>query len=381
MLNASQIRAETRPGRYGDGRGGHGLALLIRPAADGGIRKSWIQRITINGQTTNLGLGPYPLITLAEARRQAIENRRKVWHGQDPRRRPLTPTKTTFQHLAEKVIAVHAHQWKQSGRTAEKWRNTLTKYAYPRLAEMPVAAITRADVLATVQPIWATHPTTARTLLQRIGKILQYAVADGHRDTNPVDAALRAALPKQDRRVRHHPAIPAADTPAVLSAIQNGPANNDTKAAFQFLVLTATRTNETRLATSTEIDDDTWTIPADRMKNGLPHRVPLSRQALTLLNGRDNGYLFRGANPKNPLGHSTLLNLLRRAGINATPHGFRSTFRVWVAEHTDTPRAIAEAALAHQNADQVEAAYLRTDLLDRRRNLMQQWADYILPPS
>lgn len=382
-LNASFVRAVKQVGRYGEGRGGHGLALLVRPRAAGGIRKSWIQRIRIDGQTTNIGLGPYPVVTLAEARKRALENRRDVDKGMDPRRsagRGLVPS---FAEATDAVIAIYRTGWKSGGRTEQKWRTTLRDYAFPTLGAKPVDKISTADVMAVLVPIWHEKPVLARTLKQRIGAIMRWAVCQGFRADNPAGDAIAAGLPKQNGHTNHHRAVPHNQVASVIKKVHRSAALPTTRACFEFLVLTASRTSEARLALWSEVDTEgaMWTIPGERMKSGREHRVPLSLRVLEVLEQahqwRDRSDLVFPSRTGRPLGHSTLLHLMRRLQIDATPHGMRSSFRIWVEECTDTPRTVAEAALAHVNRNQVEAAYLRSDLFDRRRQLMDQWADYL----
>ena len=370
-------------GRYGEGRGGHGLALLVRSRAAGGIRKSWIQRIRIDGQTTNLGLGPYPVVTLAEARRRALKNRRKVEKGSDPRRRSRNGRVPSFAEATDDVIAIYRTGWKPGGRTEQKWRTTLHDYAFPALGTKPVDKITAADVMAVLVPIWHEKPVLARTLKQRIGAIMRWAVCQGFRADNPAGDVIVAGLPKQNGHTNHHRAVPHIQVASVINDVRRSAALPTTRACFEFLVLTAARTSEARLARWSEVDMEgaVWIIPGERMKSGREHRVPLSERALEVLEQarrwKDGSDLVFPNRPGRPLGHSTLLHLMRRLRIDATPHGMRSSFRIWAEECTDSPRTVAEAALAHVNRNQVEAAYLRSDLFDRRRLLMDQWAAYV----
>lgn len=382
-LNASFIRAVKQEGRYGEGRGGHGLALLVRPRATGGFRKSWIQRIRIDGRTTNIGLGPYPVVTLAEARRRALDNRRKVEKGIDPRRSSSNGHAPSFAQATDAVIAIYRTGWKQGGRTEQKWRTTLRDYAFPTLGPKLVDKITTADVMAVLVPIWHEKPVLARTLKQRIGAIMRWAVCQGFRADNPAGDVIVAGLPKQNGHTNHHRAVPHSQVASVIDKVRRSAALPTTRACFEFLILTAARTSEARLALWSEVDMDgaVWTVPGERMKSGREHRVPLSNRALGILKGtyewQDGSDLVFPSRTGRPLGHSTLLHLMRRLRIDATPHGMRSSFRIWAAECTDTPREVAEAALAHVNRNQVEAAYLRSDLFDRRRALMDQWAAYL----
>ncbi len=379
-LSATFVRTVSMPGRYGDGHGGHGLSLLVKRAACGGLAKSWALAIRPNGRTTSVGLGGYPIVTLAMARERALENARTVAEGRDPRRRAQRAP--TFAQACETVIAIHAANWK-GGKNERQWRASLRDYAMPKLARKRVDAITTADVMAALLPIWSTKRQTARRVRQRIGAVMKWAVAQGHREDNPAGDAISAALPNNRVPAKHQRALPHAEVGAALARVRESGAYLGTKLAFEFLVLTASRSGEVRQARWEEIDRDgaVWTIPGERMKTGREHRVPLPPRALEVLD--EAARLFDGDGLVFPsptgrvLNHSTMTKLLGDLGIDAVPHGFRSSFRDWAAECTDAPREVCELALAHVNSDRVEAAYRRTDLFERRRDLMGTWADYI----
>ncbi len=379
ILSAAFVRTVTQPGRYGDGRGGYGLSLLVKPTANGRLSKTWSQRVRFHGRVTNIGLGPYPIVTLAEARKKAVANRRTIEAGLDPRGSRVP----SFSQATEKVIAIHAAGWKPGGKSEKQWRSSLSTYAYPRLGRRPVDRITTADVMACLLPIWHTRPETARRVRQRIGAVMRWAIAQGYRTDNPAGDAIGAALPTNMGRRRHHPALPHTDVAASLATIRASAAYPTTILAFEFLILTACRSGEIRGTRWDEInlDEATWTIPATRMKTARQHRVPLPTRAVELLTEaqrfRDrSGLVFPSATGRE-LSDATLSKLMREHNIPAVPHGYRSSFRDWAAELTDTPRQICELALAHVNNDRVEAAYQRSDLFDRRRQLMQHWADYL----
>ena len=253
-LNAGFVRAVKQVGRYGEGRGGHGLALLVRSRAGGGIRKSWIQRIRIDGHTTNIGLGPYPVVTLAEARRRALKNRRKVEKGIDPRRRSGNGHVPSFTEATDAVIAIYRTGWKPGGRTEQKWQTTLQDYAFPTLGTKPVDKITTADVMAVLVPIWHEKPVLARTVKQRIGAIMRWAVCQGLRADNPAGDVLVAGLPKQNDHTNHHRAVPHNQVGSVINEVRRSAALPTTRACFEFLVLTDARTSEARLALWSEFD-------------------------------------------------------------------------------------------------------------------------------
>ena len=379
-LSATFVRTVSIPGRYGDGHGGHGLSLLVKRAAHGGLSKSWAQAVRPNGRTTSVGLGGYPVITLAAARDKALENARAVAEGRDPRRR--IQRAPTFAQACETVIAIHAQNWKGC-KNERQWRASLRDYAMPKLARKRVDAITAADVMAVLLPIWSTKRQTARRVRQRIGAVMKWAVAQGHRQDNPAGDAISAALPNNRVLPKHQRALPHAEVGAALARVRASGAYLGTKLAFEFLVLTASRSAEVREARWDEIDRGgaAWTIPGERMKTGREHRVPLSPRTLAVIDKAahlfdGNGLMFPSPTGR-VLNHSTMTKLLGDLGIDAVAHGFRSSFRDWAAECSDAPREVCELALAHVNSDRVEAAYRRTDLFERRRILMIDWAAYV----
>ncbi|MCY3887046.1 MAG: tyrosine-type recombinase/integrase [Chloroflexi bacterium] len=380
-LSAAFVKTITVPGRYGDGRGGYGLSLLVKPTSTGRLSKTWSQRLRIAGKLSSIGLGAYPIVTLAEARQAALENRRAVARGRDPRSGGVP----TFAGAVDSVLAIRAAGWKDGGKSEKQWRASLRDYAMPKLGRTPVDRITTADVLAVLVPIWSTKRETAKRVRQRISAVMLWAIAEGYRDDNPAGEAIGAALPKNSGRQEHHRALPHAEVGAALATVRASEAWPATKLAFEFLVLTACRSGEVRGALWEEIDDQTatWTIPAARMKASLAHRVPLSARALAILDAarelaNGSGLVFPSVRGSE-LSDNTLSKLLRELGIPAVPHGFRSSFRDWAAECTNAPREVCELALAHVDSDRVEAAYRRSDFFERRRQLMEEWAAYCNP--
>ena len=379
QLSAAFVKTVTRPGRYGDGIGGHGLSLLVKPTTTGRLSKTWSQRLQVEGNAVNMGLGSYPVVTLAHARKKALANRRSVAQGSDPRGSGVP----TFAEAAEKVIAIHRESWRPGSKSEAQWRASLRDYALPRLESKPVDQVTTSDVLAVLVPIWSGKRETARRVRQRIGAVMKWAVAEGYREDNPAGDAIGAALPRHRSLTQHFPALPHKKVAGAMAMVRVSGAWTGTKLAFEFLVLTAARSGEVREARWEEIDFEsgTWRVPGERMKSGHPHRVPLSRRALAVLveargitDGR--GLVFPAVNGRS-LSAMTLTKLVRELGIEAVPHGFRSSFRDWAAEETDHPHDVIEAALAHVIRNKVEAAYMRTDLFERRRHLMEDWATYV----
>ena len=385
ILSASFVKTVRQPGRYGDGRGSHGLSVLIKPTSTGRLSKTFAQRLRLDGETFNIGLGSWPVVTLAEARAKALENRRAVAQGRDPR----NPSSSipTFAEAAETVITLHAATWRDGGKSAKQWRASLETYAFLRLGRKAVDKITTADVMAVLMPIWNEKRETARRVRQRIGAVMKWAVAQGFRDDNPAGDAIGAALPKNGNGRQHQQALPHADVAEALTKVRASNAYLGTRFAFEFVVLTACRSGEVRGATWDEVDlkGSTWTIPGARMKAGVEHRVPLSSQALDVLEQAralddGSGLVFPAQRQGSPLSDSTMSKLLRGLSIPAVPHGMRSSFRDWCAE-TGVPRDLAEAALAHQVRDAVEAAYFRSDLFERRRAVMEDWGSYAAGPQ
>ena len=334
----------------------------------------------MDGKRHDLGLGPWPIVSLAKARQRAFANRVAIADGVDPLAEKRRAKMPTFADAVEKVIAIQGEAWKDAGKTAKLWRATLREYA-SAIGEKGVDEITTADVLAVLVPIWVKKHETARKVRRRIGTVMKWAVARGYRQDNPAGDAITAALPKPSRQVRHMPAVPHGEVAAAIAAVRASGAWPATKLAFEFLVLTATRSGEVRLATWGEINTDRWTVPAARTKTTREHRVPLADRAIEILRearalSDGSGLVFPSARGK-ALSDMTVSKLIKEQGVAAVPHGFRSSFRDWASERTDYPREVIEAALAHVVKNQSEAAYARSDLYERRIGLMRDWGAYL----
>ena len=336
--------------------------------------------VTVHGKRVDLGLGSAKWTTPSEARATAQANRKIARTGGDPRtgRHSTVPT---FEEAADTVIRMHAETWRDGGKTANQWRASLRDYAMPRLGRRPVNAITSADVIAVLMPIWNAKRETARRVRQRIGAVCKWAIAEGHRDDNPAGDALAAALPRNGNHRQHFKAVRYDRVSGALATVRASGAWWATKAAFEFLTLTAARSGEVRGARWSEIDEDVWIVPGERMKGGKVHRVPLSPRALEILEeARERtggeGLIFPSITGR-VMSDSTISKLVKELGIDGTPHGMRSAFRDWASEQTNTPHAVMEAALAHTIKDKVEAAYARSDMLDKRRSLMGEWSSYL----
>ena len=374
-LSAAFIRSAP-PGRHCDGQG---LYLVVQPTGT----RSWVQRIVIRGRKRELGLGSTALVPLAEAREQALANRKLARQGGDPlaekRRSQGMPT---FADAAVHVVEQKRAGWR-SPRHPQQWLSSLERYAFPRIGGQPVAEVTRADVLEILSPIWHVKAPTARCVHQRVHAVLEWAVAMDYRVDNPCDRVL-PVLGHQGDIVQHMRALPHREVAAVLATVRASGETPVLSLAFEFLVLTAARSGEVREARWIEIDTThhVWTIPATRMKAKREHRVPLCARAGEILDaartlGDGGSPLVFPTGGGKPLDDRRFRRLLQRHRVAAVPHGFRSSFRDWAAEETDHPREVIEAALAHVVQNKVEAAYARSDLFERRRRLMDEWAAYL----
>jgi len=380
-LTAKFVESAKEPGKYFDG---HGLFLRVQP---NGARQ-WVQRITIRGKRCELGLGNPSLVTLAEARQQALANRKLSVSGGDPiRAKKEAEAVLTFEEAARKVHALHLPTWRNAKHGAQ-FLSTLETYTFPRIGALKVGDVTTSDVLAVLTPIWTDKPETAARVRQRIGTVMKWAVVQGWRQDNPAQS-IAQALPKRDNSLREHrKALTYAEVPGCIAAVQASQAGLSTKLAFEFLVLTATRSGEVRGALWSEIElgdakhPAVWTIPASRMKAKREHRVPLGARAVDILRAAQGlsdgaGLVFPGTKTGKALSDMTLSKLVKELEFAADIHGFRTSFRTWAQERTNFPREVAEAALAHTIKDKAEAAYARSDMFDKRRKMMDAWAGYL----
>jgi integrase len=404
-LNALKVAREKRPGLYGDGGG-----LYLQVTAGGS--KSWIFRYwvaerdpatgkpvrdpttdKVKGRSREMGLGSRITVSLAEARDHALECRKLREKDIDPidareearRHAALERAKSLkFKAAAATYMAAHRIAWKNDKHAAQ-WTATLQTYAYPLLGEVSVHAIDTALIMKVIEPIWAEKPETANRVRGRIESILDWATVRGYREgENPARwrGHLDKLLPSRSkvRRTQHHSALPYAELPAFMSLLreQEGVA----ALALEFTILTAARTGEVIGAQQSEINqrERLWTVPAERMKAGKEHRVPLSARALELTATAveaDINFVFPGGRLGQPLSNMAMLTVLRRMGRHdLTVHGFRSTFRDWASERTNFPSEVVEMALAHAVDNKTEAAYRRGDLFEKRRRLMDNWAEF-----
>lgn len=387
-LNSVAVNAKKDPGYYPDGNG-----LYLQVAASGS--KSWVLRFSLNKRAREMGLGSIVDRTLAEAREQARKYRQQLAEGIDPievrkaqRQANLLATmaRKTFKECALEYHKLHASGWKNP-KHADQWINTLTAYAFPVFGDRDVTSVSKGEILQALEPIWETKTETASRVKQRIRAVLDWAAARDYRaghDPHLWDQVDRS-LPKAKaiKKVTHFAACPYVSVRTLLRTIRNSASTETVKDAFEFTVLTAVRSGEARAARWEEIDfgGRRWIIPAERMKAKREHRIPLSRPALEILERRrqlagESSLIFASDRQK-PLSDMVFTMLLRREGFDYTMHGFRSTFRDWSAEQTAFPREVCEAALAHTNKDATEAAYFRSDLFEKRRELMEAWAAYL----
>jgi integrase len=387
-LTEKRIDKLKSPGRYHDG---HGLYLQVLSETN----RSWLLRYERNGRERWMGLGPLRLFPLAMAREKADEAQRRLWEGIDPldhRRRVMAQLASeqdrtkTFQECAEAFLAKHSDGWKNA-KHRQQWTNSLKSYAYPVLGRLSVADIATPHVVRMLEPIWLEKQVTARRVLGRVERVLNYAKAAGYRGgDNPAkwSGHLRDLMPANGKATEHFTALPYTELAAFMADLRER--QGSAARALEFTVLTAARTGEVIGARWDEINlrEKVWTIPADRMKAAKEHRVPLSEPALAILKSlpREDGndYLFIGTTAGAGLSAMSMTAVLKRMKREVTTHGFRSTFMDWAHDRTAFPKVVIDMALAHAVGDKVEAAYRRGELLEKRRRLMAEWARYCATP-
>jgi len=374
-LTATAVKAAKEAGRYNDGEG---LALLI--GKRGG--KSWMVRIQKDGRRRDIGLGSASKVPLKLARERAAAVRSQVEAGIDPiAERQKAAGIPTFAEAAKMVFAENEPNWRNPIHRAQ-WLSSLERYAFPAFGNRSVVQVDAAAVRDALAVIWLAKPETAKRVRQRTRAVIDWAVAKGYRETGLAMPVIDRSLPKQRAKPKHHPALPYAELPEFMGKLRSGESMG--RLALEAVILTAGRSGEIRGAVWSELDLEAalWTIPADRMKGGREHVVPLSEAAVDLFTRMkehkrgDSHLVFPGQKRGRPLSDMTLTKVMRDMELKATPHGFRSTFRDWVAEQTDWPAELAEAALAHVVRDKTVAAYQLGSMLEKRRELMAAWADY-----
>ena len=378
-INAVQCKTLSKPGLY---RADDTLYLSVQESG----RRSWIQRVMIDGRRHDIGLGSFPVVSLAKARKRAFRNREKIADGINPLLEKRRSSMPTFRVATERTHKSFAPSWKNE-QHARSWMQVVQKHTFPILADLPVDQISQQDVLNVLEPIWTTRPETARRVRGRIRSVLRFCEAHGFVDRNVAGDAIDGALPAMPKVKEHLRALPYSEAPAAFKAIETKVTTESPRLCLLFILLTAARSNEAREATWGEIDlkSATWEIPASRMKAGKIHRVPLSKSALAVLdqavNIRDGSDLIFPSPAKSghPMANNTLKKHMVKVGLweRTVVHGFRTSFRTWAAECTDIPREVCEMALAHTVGTGVEQAYSRSDLLEKRVRLMQQWSRFL----
>ena len=377
-LTVARIKALTEPGRYVDGDG-----LMLRVATGGS--KQWVLRVRIDGERRDMGLGSLKVLTLAEACAKAAELRREIARGVDPiaEKKKVVDPVPTFRDAATRVHADHKAAWK-NGKHQAQWLSTLENYAFPVLGDRPVDKIEGPIIRDVLAPIWLSKPETARRVRQRIGAVLDWSYVNGYRKSEAPMRSLSKGLPRQPRKDGHFAAMPYADIPAFIARLRERVSVG--RLALEALILTAARSGEIRGATWSEVDLEagTWSVSAERMKMGRVHHVPLAPGTIEAFRRAEplrapcTDLVYPGQSLKKETSDMTLLKVMRDFELPYTVHGFRSAFRDWVAEETSYPGEVAEAALAHAIPNKVEAAYRRTDFLEKRRALMRDWAAFCL---
>lgn len=386
-LSAYQVRRLKRPGLHAVG-GVAGLHLQVRHEN----ARSWILRIKVGDLRRDLGLGRYPDVSLEQARARAREARQQLWAGIDPvaaRKEALDALKAaqakrlTFDQAALQCWRIRSKEFRNQ-KHAKQWLSTLKLYATPVIGSLPVDQIELPHVVRILEPHWLTKTESMSRLRGRIETVLEWARVAGYRDGIDNPAAwrtLKHVLPKPSKvhKVVHMPALPWPDLPAFMAEL--GQRDGIAARALEFAILTATRSGEVRHATWDEFDLDAklWTLPGERMKAERTHRVPLSKQTVTLLMAlprrEESPYVFAAARG-GPLSDMALSQVCRRMQVKAVPHGFRSTFKDWCRSSTAYPDEVSELALAHVSDDKTRAAYARDELLPKRTRLMRDWAKY-----
>ncbi|WP_019571254.1 site-specific integrase [Thioalkalivibrio sp. ALMg3] len=387
-MGALEVKRLDRPGFHAVG----GVSGLLHRITETGAR-GWVLRVTVAGKRRHYGLGGYPDVSLAQAKERARELKDQLWRGIDPvaerkaandARRAEEARRMTFADAARQYHEAKAHEFRSAKHRAD-WLSSLERYAFESLGDLPVAEIELPHVLGVLKPIWHERTETATRVRQRIEGVLHWATVSGYREgENParwkgnLDVTLPA--PQKIRKVKHHRALPWKDVPAFMADLRGRDGMG--ARALEFAILTAARSGEVRKACWTEIDLDArvWTVPGDRMKTGKPHRVPLSDDAVALLEALprfEGSDLVFTAPRGGPLSDMSISAVCKRMGVDAVPHGFRSSFKDWARSSTSFPDEVSELALAHVNSDATRAAYARDELLPQRAELMAEWSAFM----
>lgn len=377
-LTHKYILKAAEPGRHGDGRGGNGLSILITERPGGRITRTWSQRVQINGQVTNVGLGSFPVVSLAKARAKAADNARRIAQGEDIRKPP--PKVPTLNEVIDQMIAARSLK-NPTKRTVDGWHRLKARCA--PIGSKPVSAVTVPDILAIVEPLWAESTRKATDLREFLDSAMKRAIRFGFRTDNPSTPDILEDLGKPTPPV-HHESLPHAELGTALAIIRDTPVWWAVRYGLLFLALTGVRSEDVRAAKweqfALESDNPTWTIP--KTKNGLPHTVPLSTWAIEILlyaeemTGGGHGLVFPPQRGGKLMDDGRFSKLMKKLEITAVPHGFRSSFRNW-AGGSGVPDPVAERVLAHKPPTQTVEAYLHDPFIEERTPVMQLWADYI----
>ena len=384
-LTAAFVRTVKKPGKYHDGAG-TGLFLRVDPSG----KSYWVQRVTIRGKRRELGLGSPPTVTLAEAREQALDNKRLVRAGGDPlAEKRKASAVLAFEEAARKAHAELSPTWKNPKDRAA-FLSTLEMHIFPRFGRVPLPDVTSGDIRRAILTARQKTPEVARKLVFRVSAVFKWGIAENMCTVNPATAQA-LALPRMEKAPVHRKALPYPEVASCIEAVKASGAGRSTKLALEFLVLTASRSGEVRAATWDEFDPGdratraicaTWEIPASRMKTKKLHRIPLSARAVEILREAEkltdgSGLVFPGTKQGKALSDMTLSKLVKQLGFDADVHGFRTSFRTWAQEQTNFPREVAEAALAHVIKDKSEAAYARSDVFEKRRKMLETWGRFL----
>ena len=378
-LTHTFVKSVTRPGRYGDGRGGLGLSLLVKKTAAGGWSKTWFQRLRIGRKIATLGFGSFPVVTLADARIRALDNARRVNQGEDILKPP--PIIPTVDEAFDIVIEQRRPSWKGK-HTKTKW-DLIKRYCKP-ISSKPVSEVKQKDVIYVLAPIWQKKPQMARDIRSSLSTVMIWAINREYRASNPATPATVQELGKQPP-VSHHPSLAQDQLGSALAKIRDADARWAETYCLIFLAFTGVRSCEARESTweQMNLDSATWTIPGSRMKNSVMHKVPLSTQAMEILlyareqTGRSEGVIFPPARGDHYMDSTRLSSLMRKLEIPAVPHGNRSSLRNWAGGRADIAQPAAEMILAHKQSKGIEKIYMTSDFFEHRQPIMQEWADFL----
>jgi integrase len=380
-LTALKVKNLKEPGKYEDGGG---LRCVVWPSGS----KSWVVRITVDGRRIERGVGSYRDVSLDEARRQAELFPQSANAGIDLRakQKQNEVASTTFRQMFEISFAQRKKQLSNAKHLGQ-WESSMAAYVHPMIGDRPVADVTTAEVIDVLTPIWVEKAETARRVLQSMETVFKSAIVRGIRERASPCVGVSAELGAKRADISHHASMPWSEVPDFVAELRepHGRRLPMTALALEFLILTATRSGETRGALWSEIDlkSQTWIIPKERMKARMAHRVPLCSRCIEILRAArvlkpDSLLVFAASRPDRPLSDMTFTKLLRDLELDATAHGLRSSFKVWCAEVAKPQHEVSEAALAHTIPNKVVAAYLRTDFFEERRGLMTDWATHCL---